>query len=119
MNFLSRIYSILEALPRVVILLLKTSDLLRSLDETLRKSQDKYMTYALMGRYCAETVWVDEKSNILQRLQESHTLLGVWNLTRNLIAAWWDYELLEISLWLYQFRSTIREKWLLVWKQSI
>ncbi|KAG1057227.1 hypothetical protein G6F43_000922 [Rhizopus delemar] len=119
MNFLSRIYCILEALPRVVILLLKTSDLLRSLDETLRKSQDKYMTYALMGRYCAETVWVDEKSNILQRLQGSHTLSGAWNLTRNLIAAWWDYELLEISLWLYQFRSTIREKWLLVWKQSI
>ncbi|CAO3665117.1 unnamed protein product [Rhizopus stolonifer] len=116
-NFLNRIYSILETLPRVVVLLLKTSDLLRSLDETLRKSKDKYMTYVLMGKYCAETVWVDQRSNILSRLQESLTLSSAWELARNLAAAWCKYQLLELSLWFYQFQSGTREKWLLIWKQ--
>ncbi|ORE17319.1 ubiquinone biosynthesis protein [Rhizopus microsporus] len=116
--FLNRIYDILETLPRIVVLLLKTSDLLRSLDENLRKSKDKYMTYALMGRYCAEAVWIDQKTNLLHRLQSALTLSAAWELFKNLVVAWWKYELLEFALWAYRVQSSTREKWLLFWKQE-
>ncbi|CEG78732.1 Putative Atypical/ABC1/ABC1-B protein kinase [Rhizopus microsporus] len=117
-HFLNRIYDILETLPRIVVLLLKTSDLLRSLDENLRKSKDKYMTYALMGRYCAEAVWIDQKMNLLHRLQSTLTLSAAWELFKNLVVAWWKYELLEFTLWAYRVQSSTREKWLLLWKQE-
>lgn len=117
-GFISRIYDILETLPRIVLLLLKTSDLLRGLDETLRKSHDKYMTYALMGKFCAEAVWDDAKVNLLTRIKESPNLSSTWSLIKNLIYAWWEYKTLKYGLRLYQLQSNTREKWQLIWKHG-
>lgn len=77
------------------------------------------MTYALMGRYCAEAVWIDQKMNLLHRLQSALTLSAAWELFKNLVVAWWKYELLEFALWTYRVHSSTREKWLLLWKQEI
>lgn len=118
-GFIVRIYDILETLPRIVLLLLKTSDLLRALDETLRKSHDKYMTYALMGKFCAEAVWDDAKVNLLSRIKESPNLSSTWSLIKNLINAWWEYKSLKYGLRFYQLQSNTREKWQLVWKHSV
>ncbi|KAI8097969.1 ABC1 family-domain-containing protein [Gilbertella persicaria] len=116
-HFVIRIYDILETLPRVVLLLLKTSDLLRGLDESLRKSEDKYMTYALTGKFCAEAVWMDAKANLLERIHTS----GWWDCLvwiRHLIRAWWEYQSLEVGLWAYRFQSNTREKWALIWHRG-
>ncbi|KAI8375804.1 ABC1 family-domain-containing protein [Blakeslea trispora] len=114
-NFVMRIYDILETLPRVVLLLLKTSDLLRGLDESLRQSGDKYMTYALTGRFCAEAVWMDAKDNLLQRIRACASWWDSLVWIKHLILAWWEYQSLELGLWAYQFQSNTREKWALVW----
>lgn len=117
-GFITRIYDILETLPRIVLLLLKTSDLLRGLDETLRKSHDKYMTYALMGKVCAEAVWDDAKLNLITRIKESPDLSSTWSLIKNLICAWWEYKTLKYGLRLYQLQSNTCEKWQLIWKHG-
>ncbi|KAI9273389.1 ABC1 family-domain-containing protein [Helicostylum pulchrum] len=117
-GFIVRIYDILETLPRIVLLLLKTSDLLRGLDETLRASHDKYMTYALMGRFCAEAVWNDAKSNLMARIKQSPTWITSWSLIKDLVYAWWEYKSLEVGLRLYQLQSNTREKWQLLWNHG-
>jgi aarF domain-containing kinase len=118
-GFLGRIYDILETLPRIVLLLLKTSDLLRGLDETLRKSQDKYMTYALMGKFCAEAVWKDAKSNVISRIKKSPSFWNTCSLIKHLLGAWWEYKTLNYGLRLYQFQSNTRERWSLLWKYGV
>ncbi|CEP19300.1 hypothetical protein [Parasitella parasitica] len=118
-GFISRIYDILETLPRIVLLLLKTSDLLRGLDETLRQTGDKYMTYALMGRFCAEAVWIDAKQHLIKRIKESPSLTASLGLIKSLLKAWWEYQSLEYGLWIYQFQSNTRAKWALIWYHGV
>lgn len=118
-GFLTRIYDILETLPRIVLLLLKTSDLLRGLDETLRKSHDKYMTYALMGRFCAEAVWMDAKNNLLPRIKASASFWQSCDLVIHLIKAWWEYQSLEYGLCVYQVQSNTRAKWQSIWRLGV
>ncbi|EPB88292.1 Atypical/ABC1/ABC1-B protein kinase [Mucor circinelloides 1006PhL] len=118
-GFISRIYDILETLPRIVLLLLKTSDLLRGLDETLRQSGDKYMTYALMGRFCAEAVWIDAKQHLIRRIKESPSFTASLGLIRSLLKAWWEYQSLEYGLWMYQWQSNARAKWSLIWNHGV
>lgn len=114
-GFITRIYDILETLPRIVLLLLKTSDLLRGLDETLRQTGDKYMTYALMGRFCAEAVWIDARQHLIRRIKESPSITASLGLIKSLFKAWWEYQSLEYSLWMYQLQSNTRAKWSLIW----
>ncbi|KAI8367658.1 ABC1 family-domain-containing protein, partial [Radiomyces spectabilis] len=98
-GFLLKVADILATLPRVVLLLLKTSDLLRSLDETLRVSVGDHMTYIIMGRYCAKAVWLESKKRVLDMMSTT----GVtWHLFKQLSNAWWEYHSLELGLWLYQ-----------------
>ncbi|KAI8637866.1 ABC1 family-domain-containing protein [Parasitella parasitica] len=118
-GFISRIYDILETLPRIVLLLLKTSDLLRGLDETLRQSGDKYITYALMGRFCAEAVWIDAKQHLIKRIKESPSVTASLGLIKSLFKAWWEYQSLEYGLWIYQIQSNARAKWALIWHHGV
>ncbi|KAL0080335.1 ABC1 family-domain-containing protein [Phycomyces blakesleeanus] len=111
-NFLLKVADILARLPRVVLLLLKTSDLLRCLDETLRDSVTKHMTYIIMGRYCAEAVWLDAKKSLF----DSIATYGIsWNVLKQLFTAWWEYRSLEFGLWAYQARMSNWER-LVRWK---
>lgn len=117
-GFMSRIYDILETLPRIVLLLLKTGDLLRGLDETLRTRGDKYMTYAIMGKFCAEAAWEEAKNNLLKRLHDSPTFLSSLKLIVSLFYAWWDYQVLEFELWVYRFQANSRAKWAIIWQKG-
>ncbi|KAI7868122.1 ABC1 family-domain-containing protein [Spinellus fusiger] len=107
-NFLFRIADILARLPRVVLLLLKTSDLLRCLDETLRESVSRHMTFIIMGKYCAEAVWIEAKSTLLEKIAFSGFSL---HFLRQFFCAWWEYQSLETSLWLYQTHISIQDRW--------
>jgi aarF domain-containing kinase len=113
-GFLGRIYDILETLPRIVLLLLKTSDLLRGLDETLRVSKDKYITYAVMGRFCALAVWNDAKTNLFERIRQSTCFSDNWKWIKDLAGCWWEYQNLEYRLWFYQLHVTLKERLVLL-----
>lgn len=104
MEWLVDIADILARLPRVVLLLLKTNDLLRHVDEVLRSSStDDHLTYVIMGQYCAKAVWLDARQNILDRI----AAIGLkWNLFSMLAHVWWNYYSLALILWLYQQGSS-------------
>lgn len=105
MRFLRRIKNIFATLPRVMLLLLKTSDLLRNVDEALRKgtAASPYVTYAIMGQYCAEAVWNETKEKIWDQLSR----VGfTWQLLKTLVVAWWKYQRIELSLWTYLLNNS-------------
>ncbi|CAO3635160.1 unnamed protein product [Cunninghamella echinulata] len=102
--FLVKIADVLSVLPRIMLALLKTSDLLRHLDESLRQSSSSslsgsYRTYAIMVEYCAQAVWLDTKKKLL---------LEHWGWTswlswcKRFIDAWFSFHLVEFYSWYYQ-----------------
>ena len=112
MHFFRRIADILSSLPRVMLLLLKTGDLLRNVDELLRNASkpEQYRTYVIMGQFCAKAVWVETK----QRIAEKAATAGLsWQLVKHFAVAWWSYHRLEYGLWVYNVHSSLRQKLLI------
>ncbi|CEI96229.1 hypothetical protein RMCBS344292_10395 [Rhizopus microsporus] len=102
---LVEVADILGKLPRPVLLLLKTNDLLRHVDERLNDTHDERNTYVIMGTYCAKAVWLDTKKIIIDKIR----MMGFrFNLLSELFKAWWQYESLAYALWFYQLTT----KWI-------
>ncbi|KAF9348644.1 hypothetical protein BGX34_002321 [Mortierella sp. NVP85] len=103
-DWLVEIADILARVPRDLLLLFKTNDLLRSLDEDLGADDGAQMrTFAVMGQYCAQIIFEAEKKEIQQRLVASRQAgnqrvsvlvksLGAW------CQAYWRYIVKAISL---------------------
>jgi aarF domain-containing kinase len=111
-EYLVEVADILGKLPRTVLLLLKTNDLLRHVDEKLNNNEpgaipDDHITYVIMGNYCAKAVWLDTKQYLLDKMN----LMGFsLNLFKELFRAWWQYTSLDYALWIYQLTSFWAEK---------
>lgn len=107
MTYLIEVADILGKLPRPVLLLLKTNDLLRHVDEKLNTVADDRITYVIMGSYCSKAVWLDTKKYIFDKIRS----IGLsFSLVKQLFTAWWQYERLAYALWLYQFSVKWAEK---------
>ncbi|CAO3609246.1 unnamed protein product [Mucor hiemalis] len=107
MEYLVQVADILGNLPRPVLLLLKTNDLLRHVDEKLNVVPDDRITYVIMGSYCSKAVWLDTKKYILDRMRS----VGFsFRLFKELFNAWWQYEYLSYALWIYQLTTKLSEK---------
>jgi aarF domain-containing kinase len=52
--------SLLATVPRIVLLILKTNDLVRHLDECLQNPLGQERTFVIMAKYCADTVYKDD-----------------------------------------------------------
>lgn len=99
MEYISEVADILGKLPRTVLLLLKTNDLLRHVDEKLNVVPDDHITYVIMGSYCSKAVWLDTKKYITNRIRTVGFSLSLF---KQLFRAWWQYESLAYTLWFYQ-----------------
>lgn len=104
MTYLVEVADILGKLPRPVLLLLKTNDLLRHVDEKLSDVSDERLTYVIMGSYCSKAVWLETKKHIFERIRS----LGFsFRLLKDLFSAWWQYQSLSYVLWLYQWTAKL------------
>ncbi|KAI8067585.1 ubiquinone biosynthesis protein [Gongronella butleri] len=106
LELLVQVADILGRMPRPVLLLLKTNDLLRHVDEQLNSVHDEKITYVIMGQYCAKAVWLDTKTFLIHQIQ---SIGWQWLLVKHLVGAWWDYHRLEYSLRMYQSLSVLLE----------
>ncbi|ORZ26390.1 ABC1 family-domain-containing protein [Lobosporangium transversale] len=92
-NWLVEIADILAKVPRDLLLLFKTNDLLRALDEDLGADDGAQMrTFAVMGQYCAQVIFEAEKKDIQHNLvvaaaNSSTSVVSMSVLVRN-VAAW-------------------------------
>lgn len=86
-GLLAEIIQLLAGVPPIILLILKTNDLTRSLDENLQTNQGAERTFMIMAKYCMRTVYEEQIENIKAKG-------GLWNLAnipiffRALIAYW-------------------------------
>ncbi|KAF9195648.1 hypothetical protein BGZ50_004046 [Haplosporangium sp. Z 11] len=76
-NRIAEIADILAKVPRDLLLLFKTNDLLRALDEDLGADDGSQMrTFAVMGQYCAQAIYEADKGAIISNLQSTTLTLS-------------------------------------------
>lgn len=63
-GLLSQVVHLLSHVPRIILLILKTNDLTRSLDENLHTRQGPARTFLILARYCARTVFEEQIEQI-------------------------------------------------------
>jgi aarF domain-containing kinase len=92
-GLLQQLVDLLGKVPRIILLILKTNDLTRSLDENLHTRQGPVRTFLILGRYCSRTVFEEQVDNI----KAMGSLFWPPN-TLRLIGAWLGFIRVELKL---------------------
>ncbi|CAD6505119.1 BgTH12-07977 [Blumeria graminis f. sp. triticale] len=66
-GMLQQLVEMLGQLPRILLLILKTNDLTRSLDENLQTRQGPVRTFLILARYCSRTVLEEQLEDLSVR----------------------------------------------------
>jgi aarF domain-containing kinase len=99
-GMLAQLVQMLGKVPPIILLILKTNDLTRSLDEGLQTRQGPVRTFLILARYCARTVWEEQ----VEQIRQAGSMLKPRNFVR-LVGAWLGYLRVEMKLEVF-------EKWL-------
>ncbi|AMD21708.1 HFL148Wp [Eremothecium sinecaudum] len=99
-SLLAQIMAILSRVPRIVLLILKTNDLTRSLDESLENPLGLERTFLILAQYCAKTVYDETRENIDQYYKK-------WSIRWifNELKAWVEYQRRKNQLVIYDIAS--------------
>lgn len=102
-GLLSDIMVLLHTMPPIVLLILKTNDLTRYLDEKLDSPLGVERTFFIMASYCARTVYEEGRERILHKYRN-------WNLSKwtGLLANWWVFFKKQTQLSLYSTALTLK-----------
>ncbi|KAF9957646.1 hypothetical protein BGZ65_001934 [Modicella reniformis] len=108
-NKIAEVADILAKVPRNLLLLFKTNDLLRALDEDLGTDDGSQMrTFAVMGQYCAHAIYEADKSVIKSKLNSSKmTVLFLTTTLRSWLKAYCGYLYTTTSLDLFMWWVTL------------
>lgn len=87
---------ILSSMPRIVLLILKTNDLTRSLDENLKNPLGPERTFLILASYCAKVVYAEQKEQVRKRYRR-----WSWSWIRFSVSDWLDYQKRLSQLVLY------------------
>lgn len=101
-DLLQQLVQLLGHVPRIILLILKTNDLTRSLDESLGSTQPM-RPMMILARYASLTVWEEEK----ERIRRQGGLLNPRNFW-GLFRAWWSHMKIELKLFGYERYLSIR-----------
>lgn len=63
-DLVEKLVGLLGRVPRIILLILKTNDLTRSLDENLHTSQGPVRSFLILARYAAHCVWEEQVDSI-------------------------------------------------------
>lgn len=102
-SVLEDLMDILSSIPTVVLLILKTNDLTRNLDENLNSPLGPERTFLIMASYCAKVVY-DEKVEQLDNLYKGFSLKWTFLYIQN----WILYQKRVSSLVIYDFAYSLR-----------
>ncbi|KAG5420176.1 hypothetical protein I9W82_002056 [Candida metapsilosis] len=93
-GILEDLMEILSSMPRMILLILKTNDLTRNLDESLQSDLGPERTFMIMANYCARTIY-EEGVDII-----NHQFKGIsWAFKR--LVNWVDYHKRLTTLYIY------------------
>lgn len=111
-GLLAQLVQLLADVPSVILLILKTNDLTRSLDESLQTGKGPERTFLIMARYCSRAVYEET----MESIKTHGGLLKVDNFF-HWIHAVWHYWRVEMKL--KMFESALFWKGLLGLEQKI
>lgn len=103
-GLLSNLVTMLGQVPRIILLILKTNDLTRSLDENLHTRQGPMRSFMILARYCARTVFREQVEDARER---PGSLLWPGNALR-FIAAWVGYLRVELKLEAFELWLSVK-----------
>ncbi|KAL7268152.1 hypothetical protein RUND412_009235 [Rhizina undulata] len=96
-GLLAQLVQLLANVPSVILLILKTNDLTRSLDESLQTGQGPERQFMILARYCSRAVYEEA-------CEEVERLGGLWKLRNALrwLGAVWEYWRIEVKLRMFE-----------------
>lgn len=94
----------LGQVPRIILLILKTNDLTRSLDESLQTSLGPVRNFLILARYCMRTVFQEQVEEIRAK---GGSLLWPGNAIR-VFAAWLGFMRVELKVETFELWLSIR-----------
>lgn len=96
-GLLADLVQLLGQVPRVILLILKTNDLTRSLDESLHTRHGPIRNFLILARYCMRTVFNEQ----LEQIREKGSFFYPSNVVR-LVAASVGFLRVEVKLKLFE-----------------
>ncbi|KAJ5570886.1 hypothetical protein N7535_004546 [Penicillium sp. DV-2018c] len=102
-GMLQQLVVLLGQVPRIILLILKTNDLTRSLDENLHTRQGSMRSFLILARYATRTVFEEQ----LEIIMESGGILR--NLFRYL-CAYGSYLRVEVKLSVYETLLSLKSR---------
>ena len=102
-GLLQQLVQLLGRVPRIILLILKTNDLTRSLDEGLQTRQGPMRAFLILARYASRTVWEEQ----IEMVKERGSFLWPENFAR-LFWAWLGFMRVEGKLWGYERFLSVR-----------
>lgn len=95
---LEDLMDLLSNMPRIILLILKTNDLTRALDENLNNPLGPERTFLILANYCASTVYEEDKETINKKYSK---LSFSWIFHQ--FRSWFYYKKRTSSLFIYDF----------------
>jgi aarF domain-containing kinase len=92
-GMLQQLVQMLGQVPRIILLILKTNDLTRCLDENLKTRRGPVRTYLILARYCSRSVFEEQ----VEGIRANGSLFWPPNVLR-LLGAWLRYLRVELKL---------------------
>ncbi|ETN42511.1 uncharacterized protein HMPREF1541_01668 [Cyphellophora europaea CBS 101466] len=102
-DLLRQLVQLLGNVPRIILLILKTNDLTRSLDESLG-SPEPMRPMLILAKYASWTVWEEQKEN----LKKAGGLLWPPNNALRLFIAWCGFMRVELKLFAFERYLSLR-----------
>ena len=102
-SLLQELVQLLGNVPRVILLILKTNDLTRSLDENLHTREGPIRNFMILARYCSRTVFQEQVGII----KAQGSPLSPRNFL-NFVLAWTSFMRVELKLSLYEWYISLR-----------
>lgn len=70
-NLIQQLVELLGKVPRIILLILKTNDLTRSLDEGLQTGESPERTFLILAKYASRCVYEEEKEKIFSGVDDN------------------------------------------------
>ncbi|KAL8711283.1 MAG: hypothetical protein Q9220_004180 [cf. Caloplaca sp. 1 TL-2023] len=102
-GMLQQLVKLLGQVPRIILLILKTNDLTRSLDESLQTRDGPVRNFLILAHYCSRTVFQEQ----MELLGRKGRLFWPRN-ALHLLAAWISYARVEAKLLFYEWYISLR-----------
>lgn len=104
-DLIEKVVGLLSRVPRIILLILKTNDLTRSLDENLHTTQGPVRSFLILARYAAHCIWEER----VDELQKRGSMWWPGNLIRY-GGALFAYTRIAVKLQVYEVWLSLRRR---------